>query len=205
MLKFWSEVRSARLREMTADVATWAWVALWATIGWWIFEAVAGYAEAGRVLASGGTGIQAAGVDLGNALGGLPIVGQGIHDLAINAFRTAGEPLISVGSDLEGLIVLIARLLGVLVVAVMLIPWLSRYVPWRARRLTDLRAGHRAIRRAPTDVSDVDVQRLLASRALHRLTYTELLSETRDPFGDFIKGRYERLARAELASVGLRP
>jgi hypothetical protein len=78
-------------------------------------------------------------------------------------------------------------------------------VPWRARRLTDLRAAHRAIRRAPHDVSDAAVDRLLASRALHRLSYAELLRETPDPFGDFITGRYERLARAELASVGLRP
>jgi hypothetical protein len=205
MLKFWSEVRSTRLREMTADVATWAWVALWAAIGWWIFSAIAGYAESGRILASGGTSLQAAGVDLGSALGGIPIVGGSVRDLATNVFHVAGQPLIFVGSSLEQLILLIARLLGLLVVAVMLIPWLTRYVPWRARRLTDLRAGHRAIRRAPTEVADSDVQRLLASRALHRLSYTELLSETPDPFGDFIAGRYERLARAELASVGLRP
>jgi hypothetical protein len=205
MLKFWSEVRSARLREMTADVATWAWVALWSTIGWWIFSAIAGYAESGRILASGGTGLQAAGVDLGNALGGIPIVGSSVRDLATNAFHVAGQPLIFVGSSLEQLILLIARLLGLLVVAVMLIPWLNRYLPWRARRLTDLRTAHRAIRRAPVDVSDTEMERLLASRALHRLTYAELLDATPDPFGDFASRRYERLARAELASVGLRP
>ena len=205
MLKFWSEVRSARLLEMTADLATWAWVALWATIGWWIFAAIAGYAEAGRVLASGGTQLETAGVDIGTALAGIPIVGGSIRDLATNALRTAGQPLISVGSALEGLILLIARLLAILVVAVALVPWLTRYVPWRARRLTDLRAAHRAIRRAPADLAKAGVERLLASRALHRLSYTELLHATPDPFGDFISGRYERLARAELGSVGLRP
>jgi hypothetical protein len=205
MQKFWSEVRSARLREMTADVATWAWVALWAAIGWWIFSAIAGYAESGRILASGGTRLQAAGVDLGSALGGIPIVGGSVRDLATSVFQVAGQPLILVGSSLEELILLIARLLGLLVVAVMLIPWLTRYVPWRARRLTELRAGHRAVRRAPSGVGDPDVERLLASRALHRLSYTELLGATPDPFGDFLSGRYERLARAELASVGLRP
>jgi hypothetical protein len=205
MLKFWSEVRSARLREMTADVATWLWVAAWATIGWWIYAAIAGYAEAGRVLASGGTGLQAAGVELGTALGGIPIVGPSLQGLAVSALHTAGAPIISVGSALEGLIFLIARLLGILVVAVALVPWLSRYLPWRARRLTDLRAAHRAIRRASDETSKAGIEKLLASRALHRLSYAELLSETPDPFGDFISGRYERLARAELASVGLRP
>jgi len=205
MLKFWSEVRSARLREMTADIATWAWVALWTVIGWRIYSAIAGYSEAGRILATGGTRLQGVGVDLGGGLAGVPFIGASIQKLSTDSFRTAGEPLIFVGSQLEGLILLVAALLGILVVAVMLIPWLSRYVPWRARRLADLRAAHRAIRRAPVDPSGAGVERLLASRALHRLSYTELLRETPDPFGDFISGRYERLARAELASVGLRP
>ena len=205
MLKFWSEVRSARLREMTADIATWAWVALWAVVGWRIYSAIAGYAEAGRMLATGGTRLQGVGVDLGGSLAGLPFLGESIQKLSTDSFHTAGEPLIFVGSELEGLILLVATLLGILVVAVMLIPWLSRYVPWRARRLTDLRAAHRAIRRAPPGGSETGVERLLASRALHRLSYSELLEETPDPFGDFLSGRYERLARAELASVGLRP
>ena len=33
MLKFWSELPAARLREMVADVATWAWVSLWVVVG----------------------------------------------------------------------------------------------------------------------------------------------------------------------------
>ena len=63
MLKFWSEVGSARLREVTADMATWARVALWSVIGWRIYSAIAGYAEAARVFASGGARLQGAGVD----------------------------------------------------------------------------------------------------------------------------------------------
>jgi hypothetical protein len=205
MLKFWSEVPSARVREMVADVATWAWVALWVTIGSRIYGAIAGFAESGRVLASGGRNLQQAGVDLGGSLSGIPFVGESIQTGATDAFRTAGEPLIYVGSQLVELVLFIATLLGILVVAVALLPWLSRYVPWRARRLADLRAAHRAIRRAPHNTSPAAIERRLASRALHRLTYPELLSETPDPLGDFVSGRYDRLARAELASVGLRP
>ena len=206
MLKFWSEVPSARVREMVADVATWAWVALWVTIGSRIYGAIASFAESGRALASGGRSLQQAGVDLGGSLSGIPIIGQSIQTGATDAFRTAGEPLIYVGSQLVELFLFIAMLLGILVVAVALIPWLSRYLPWRAKRLADLRAAHRAIRRAPRrDASPAAIERLLASRALHRLSYPELLAETPDPLGDFVAGRYDRLARAELASVGLRP
>jgi hypothetical protein len=205
MFKFWSEVPSALVREVAADLATWAWVFLWVTIGARIYIAIAGFAEAGRALARGGKGIQQAGVDLGGSLSGIPVVGPSIQTGATDAFQTAGQPLIYVGSQLVELFLFIATLLGILVVAVALLPWLSRYLPWRAKRLADLRAANKAIRRAPRDTSKAAIERLLASRALHRLTYPALLAETPDPLGDFVSGRYDRLARAELASVGLRP
>jgi hypothetical protein len=205
MFKFWSEVPSAWLREVAADVATWAWVFLWVTIGARIYLAIAGFAEAGRALARGGTSLQTAGADLGGQLSGIPLIGESIGSGTTGAFRTAGEPLIYVGSQLVELLLFIATLLAILVVAVALLPWLSRYLPWRAKRLADLRAANRASRRAPRNTPPAAIERLLASRALHRLSYPELLSETPDPLGDFVSGRYDRLARAELASVGLRP
>lgn len=204
MFKFYSEVQPARARELLADLSTWAWVALWSVVGLRIHDAIAGFAEAGRILRGGGDNIEAAGAELGDALAGLPLVGTGIDDVTTRTFATAGEPFQYVGGELETLLIFIARLLAVLVVAVMLVPWLSRYLPWRASRLATVRAAHRAIRRAPADVSAPVMQRFLAQRALYRLPYDELLEHTSDPFGDFAGGRYERLARAELASVGLR-
>jgi hypothetical protein len=204
MFKFYSEVPTARLRELLADLSTWGWVALWTVIGARIHDTISGFAEAGRILRGGGQNIQGAGAQLGDALGGLPLVGAGIDDLTTQTFATAGEPFIYVGGELESLLLFIARLLGVLVVAVFLVPWLVKYVPWRAKRLATVRAAHRAIRRAPVDVSDAAMQRSLATRALNRLSYPELLEHTSDPFGDFAAGRYDRLVKAELASVGLR-
>ena len=84
------------------------------------------------------------------------------------------------------------------------IPWLSRYVPCRAGRLATVRAAHRAMRRASAGVPAESMQRALVSRALNRLSYPDLLEHTADPFGDYAAGRYDRLAKAELASVGLR-
>lgn len=202
MFKFYSEVPVARLREMAADLLTWAWVALWTVVGFRIHEVISGFAEAGRVLRGGGENIEAAGAQLGDALAGLPLVGAGVDDITTRTFATAGQPFQYVGGELESLLILIARLLAILVVAVMLVPWLSRYLPWRATRLATVRAAHRAIRRA--DVSEPAMQRFLAQRALYRIPYDELLEHTSDPFGDFAEGRFDRLARAELASVGLR-
>jgi hypothetical protein len=42
-------------------------------------------------------------------------------------------------------------------------------------------------------------------RAVTRLDYPTLLDFTPDPLGDWVSGRHDRLAKAEMASVGLRP
>jgi hypothetical protein len=42
-------------------------------------------------------------------------------------------------------------------------------------------------------------------RAVTRLDYLTLLQFSPDPLGDWVGGRHDRLAKAELASVGLRP
>lgn len=205
MLKFWSEVPSARLRELVADVATWAWVALWVAVASRVHATISGFAEAGRAISRGGANIEAAGVQLGDAVSGLPLVGEQARDLSRSSFQTAGAPFVFVGNELEELLILIAVLLTVLVLGVMLIPWLSRYLPWRARRLGQLRAAHTAIRVRPSGAAVGAVDRILAGRALHRLSYEELLAASPDPLGDFVAGRFDRLARAELDSVGLRP
>lgn len=203
--KFWSEEPSARAREVVADVATWSWVSLWAVVAFRLYSTLAGFAEVGRAIERGGANIQTAGGQVGDSLGGLPLIGEQVRGLTRSAFGAAGEPFVFVGDQFEQLLLMIAALLGVLVLGVTLIPWLSRYLPWRARRLSELRTAHRAIRLAPRQVPAAAVERLLASRALHHLTYGQLLEHTPDPIGDFATGRYDRLARAELASVGLRP
>jgi hypothetical protein len=204
MPTFYSEVGTARLREFLADVSTVIWVLFWIVTGFRIEEAVSGYAGLGRTLRDGGTNIQGAGAQVGDVLGNIPLIGAGVDTLTTGAFGAAGTPFVEAGDQLEALLLLIARLLAVLVVAVFVVPWLFKYVPWRVGRLRALRAAHQAIRRRPMDVSEALMQQALATRAINRLSYQELLDHTSDPFGDFAAGRYERLARAELASVGLR-
>ncbi|MEO8251428.1 MAG: hypothetical protein ABI578_03020 [Chloroflexota bacterium] len=204
-MKLWSEVPSARALELVADITTWSWVGLWSFIAFRLYATLAGFAEAGRAIGRGGANIQAAGGQVGDSLGGVPLIGEQLSKLTRSAFGAAGEPFLFVGHELEQVLLIIAALLGILVLAVTLIPWLSRYLPWRTGRIVALRNAHRAIRIAPRHAREKEVERLLASRALHRLTYGELLKHTPDPIGDFARGRHDRLARAELESVGLRP
>jgi len=204
MVTFWSETPGHRRREVAADVATWAWVALWSVVAFRIHAAIASFAEAGHALERGGTAIRDAGTQVGSSLDGLPLVGQGAGEIARRAFGGAGEPFVFVGGEFVDLISLIARVLAVLVLAVAIVPWLSRYLPWRAARLAELRSAATAVRRRPQGTAHESIERLLASRAIHRMSWAELLVHSRDPLGEFAAGRYSALARAELESVGLR-
>jgi hypothetical protein len=205
MPKFWSETPRALARELLADGATAIWVFIWTSLAARLYFFLAGFAESGRVLQDGGENLQAAGSSVGDAIRGTPLVGEGAAEVARRVFREAGEPFIAVGSSLEELLVAIATLLGLIVVAVALVPWLTRYVPWRAHRLAELRSAHRAVRVRPRMLAPAAVNRALAMRAIARMSYEELLEATRDPIGDFARGYYDDLARAELATVGLRP
>jgi hypothetical protein len=204
MIKIWSELPAARSKEMVADVATLLWVVFWGSIVWQLFQFLSGFAEAGRTVRAGGESMIASGRDLGESLSGLPVVGSQVRDVARDAFGGAGRPLSDFGTELEQFIFVVAIVLALLLALVTIAPWLYRYLPWRWGRVSRIRAAHRAIRTAP-DIANASVEHTLAMRAVVRLDYATLLEYTPDPLGDWTSGRHDRLARAELASVGLRP
>jgi hypothetical protein len=203
-MKIWSELPRAQAREVVADVATVAWVGLWGYVGWRLYTFVAQFAEAGRVVRAGGRNLGDAGVQLREAVRGAPVFGEQLGDAARRVFAAAGDPFIEFGDQVESFILVLAAILGIIFVAVLVVPWLMRYFPWRWARLVRVRAAHRAIRGAP-QVGEMQVERLLASRAVHRLPWDTLLEYSPDPIGDWASGRHDRLARAELAEAGLRP
>lgn len=204
MVRIWSEVREARLTEQATDLMTALWITIWGFVAWQLYQLLAAFAVAGRTIRDGGDAMTRSGESLGGALSGIPLVGEGLQDAAESAFAGAGGPLASFGADLEGFILIIATAISLLVLAVPLMPWLSRYVPWRLDRLQRLRAANRAVRIAPT-VGSAAVDEVLALRAISRMEFGDLLEHTPDPIGDWVTGRHDRLARAELANAGLRP
>ena len=203
-----SERPLMRAGEIFADVTTLLWLTIWISIGVRLYGLLANLAESGRLIRDGGTNITGAGESIGAALEGVPLVGEGAAEGIRGAFSAAGNPIIAFGNDLERLLIIIAALLGTLLVAVAVIPWLNRYVPWRVARWRRLNAAARVIRgtrrRRVEPIPDATLQSLLASRAIHRLEYDELLEFSPDPFGDWVAGRHDRLAMAELDRVGLR-
>jgi hypothetical protein len=203
MIKVWSELPLARTREQIADVATLIWVVFWGSIVWQLFQFLVGFAGVGRAVHEGGENMIEGGRSLGDTLAGLPLVGSQVRDLASGAFAAGGQPISSLGTELVEFITIVSVVLALLLALVTIVPWLIRYVPWRLERLRRVRSAHRAIRRAPQ--TDSGIEKTLALRAISRLDYDTLLDFTPDPVGDWVAGRHDRLARAEMASVGLRP
>jgi len=70
MIKIWSELRVARLKEQVADLATLVWVAFWLSIVWRLFVFLSSFAGAGRTIRSGGLTMVQGGRDLGDSLAG---------------------------------------------------------------------------------------------------------------------------------------
>ncbi|MEO7663593.1 MAG: hypothetical protein ABIV26_00575 [Candidatus Limnocylindrales bacterium] len=204
MVKIWSELPGARLKEQLADGATILWLLFWGSLVWQLFQLLSGFAQAGRTIRDGGEAMIRSGADLGESLAGIPLVGSGIRDVVRDSFGGAGRPLSAFGSELAQFILVISAVLALLLALVSIGPWLNRYLPWRLARLRRVRAAHRVIRSAH-NLADANVEGALALRAVARLEYSELLQFTPDPFGDWAGGRLDRLARAELASVGLGP
>jgi hypothetical protein len=202
-MRAFSEVPTRRTQELVADGATLVWIFLWAFIGVQVYTGLAELASVGTSIGDAGAGFDSAGATLEGVLSQLPIVGPGVADLVGGAFDGVADPLVAAGADLEELLVTVAAVLALLVVAVALIPWLNRYLPWRRQRWQRLNAGERAIRHATAPPPELE--RVLATRAISRLEYADLLVHTPDPIADFLAGRYDRLARAELTSVGLLP
>jgi hypothetical protein len=203
MIKIWSELPVARTREQLADVATLLWVAFWGGVVWRLFQFLIGFTDVGRAVHAGGENMIEGGRSLGDSLEGLPIVGSTVADIASGAFAAGGQPISDLGTGLEEFITVVSLVLTLILAIVTLGPWLFRYIPWRRERLRRMRSAHRAIRKAPD--KDAATQEILAMRAMSRLEYATLLDFTPDPLGDWTSGRHDRLAKAELASVGLRP
>ena len=206
-MHIWSERPWSRAREIGADVATLLWLAVWLTLGIRLYGFLAHLAGAGRFVREGGAEITNAGETIGSALEGVPLIGEGAAAGVRGALAGAGAPLITFGTDLERLLLVISGLLGLLLVTAAVVPWLNRYLPWRVAKWRRLNAAARAIRgpkRATDRLPAAEMETLLASRALHRLEYDELLEFTPDPFGDWAAGRHRQLAQAELDRVGLR-
>jgi len=91
MIKIWSELPAARLKEQIADIATFAWVAFWGSLVLQLYRFLASFADAGRLIHDGGQTLTQGGRDLGDSLRGLPVVGEQVAGLTRDTLGGAGR------------------------------------------------------------------------------------------------------------------
>jgi hypothetical protein len=201
-VKIWSETPWAQSREVVADAATVLWVIFWGTVAFQLYAILSSFAAAARLIQQGGTNLRLAAADISANADRVPVVGKELSGAVKSSINAAANPFVDFGHELETLLLIVAATISLLVLAVPLTPWLFKYLPWRIARLRRLRAAHKVTR--SHNVPKPLAEKLLAERALYSLDYQTLLEYSPDPFGDYVRGRHDRLAEAELATVGLR-
>jgi hypothetical protein len=194
------DVPQLRRRQIVADLFVVALVVLFAWIGVKVHDLV----DALSVLASGvteaGNNVQGGFTSIGDAVGNIPVVGGSLSDVFHNVGQGTGGNLADLGQQGQDAIHMLATIIGLVTALLPIAVLLVTVLPRRWRGIREMSSA-RAL--TSLDLGDPERQRLLAMRAAFGLPFRELITYTRDPFGDLAAGRYDALVRAALADVGL--
>jgi hypothetical protein len=170
-----------------------AWLALK------VHDAVDELAILGTGVRESGEVVQSGFEKAGEAVSGVPVVGDDVSDALSDAGSGTGGEVAQAGSDGEERVHDLANLLGVLFFAIPASILLLATLPGRIRQVRELNATERLL-----DVTSDERRRLVAMRAAFCLPARELARHTKDPIGDLAEGRYEPLIEAAYDEAGLR-
>jgi hypothetical protein len=170
-------------------------VVLWVVL--WVWAGISVGHEVRRLADLSDTGVQLgqAVVDIGDAVGGLPLVGGQLG----GSVRAAGREAIASAESTRTRTRRLGLLLGASIAIIPNLPLLLFYLP---RRIA-VERERRALLRALADEPRARLDELLARRAIAHLPYYLLRQVSADPAGDLAAGRHAALAEAELRRLGL--
>jgi len=198
-MKFYSDFRARRARQIAWDVLALLAIAAWVWLGVFVYKLVYGLTDFGIQMEDAGAGFRQTMTDLSTDLGNVPLIGTGIR-APFDGASDAGASLESAGQAQQVAVQNLATGLGigiaVLPVLMILIIWLIPRVRFARRAGTAkslVRAG-----------ANVD---LLALRALATQRITTLAQVDPDPVGAWRRGDtavVRALAALELRSSGVR-
>lgn len=198
-MKLYSDFGPRRTRQFCADVVTLAFIVGWVWFGATIYGLISELATLGRQMEDAGAGFRETMIDVGDTLGGIPLIGGGIR-APFDAASGAGGALEDAGQGQQDLIQQLAVTLGVGVAVLPILMILALWLFSRGRFAR--RAGHaRALVRAGASVD------LLALRALTNQKISTIAGVDGDAMGAWRRGDHavmRRLAALELESSGIR-
>jgi len=206
MLKPYPDARWPAFLRVLADTVVFFWTAVWAYLGWLIYQTVMGLEViADAIKNTGVTFDQWIAAFRKSVPGGIPGLTQWLLDIADAMKRYSGDPLIATGQNIHEAIFKTAVILALLVALPPILLVLLPYTGWRWRDMRETGAALAFVRIASITGRAEAARAVLAYRAVSTLSFRQLMSASADPVGDIVEHRYERLANAMLKRAGLDP
>ncbi|MFG6492830.1 hypothetical protein [Microbacterium sp. P03] len=198
-MKPYSDFAPRRTRQVLADVIALVLIACWIWLGVAVHALISDLAAYGEQIEDAGADFRQSMTEVGETLGGVPLIGQGIRAPFTGA-SDAGGVLEAAGRSQQELVDQLAVTLGV---GIATLPVIMILVVWLVPRLRfAVRAGRaRSMVRAGVGID------LLALRALTNLKISTIARVDRDAMGAWRRGDevvMRALAAQELERSGIR-
>jgi hypothetical protein len=198
-MKIYSDFAGRRTRQIIADVFALGAIALWVWFGYTVFTLINNLAVFGVQMEDAGAGFRETMTEVGETLGGVPLIGPGIR-LPFDGASAAGGTLEQAGQAQQEAVLQLATTLGIGTAA---LPILMILIVWLVPRILFIRRAGRA-KAVVTADAGLD---LLALRALTTQKLSAITKIDADALGAWRRGEPEvvrRLAQLELRSSGVR-
>ncbi|MFN8124917.1 MAG: hypothetical protein U0R64_00175 [Candidatus Nanopelagicales bacterium] len=197
-MKWYADTPSRRHRQVAADLGIVAWIVIWIWLATRMFSLVLMVGAPGATIESAGTSLSENMTSAGEAIDGLPVVGDGVR----TPFDRMAEAGTSIADAGRGQQEAVTKLAWFSAVSLALIPIATLTVIWLPVRVRFARRAAAALR----FVDSADDLDLFALRALARQPLPVLARIHDDPAGRWRAGDptvIQALARLELADEGL--
>lgn len=198
-MRLYSDFADHRARQITADVIALTLIALWIWLGVTVFTLIESLADFGVQMEQAGAGFRETMTEVGENLGGVPVIGGGIR-VPFDGASQAGGALEAAGQSQQDAVLQLAVVLGVGIAA---LPILMILALWLIPRVRFVRKSSRA-RQLVVSGAGID---LLALRALANQKLATLTRVDPDAMAAWRRGDdrvLRELASLELKSSGVR-
>jgi hypothetical protein len=198
-MKLYSDFGPRRTRQIIGDALALVAIAAWVWLGVTVYQLIENLADFGVQMEDAGAGFKQTMTEVGQALGGVPVIGGGIR-VPFDGASEAGSALEAAGQSQQLAVNQLATGLGIGIAA---LPILTILLIWLLPRLRFARRASRA-RAVVSTGAGID---LLALRALSSQSIVAIRSVDEDAMAAWRRGDdavMRKLAALELKSSGVR-
>lgn len=198
-MKLYSDFGPRRTRQVIGDVLAVAAIGAWVWLGITVYQLIANLATFGVQMEEAGAGFKKTMTEVGETLGGVPVIGGGIR-VPFDGASAAGGALEAAGQSQQEAVQQLATGLGIGIAA---LPILTILLLWLLPRIRFARKAGRASAIANSGAG-ID---LLALRALASQKISALSAVDTDAMAAWRRGDeavMRALAQLELRSSGVR-